>query len=392
MNYNKVFVEISASGHRIEYVQNLVSYVVKNNISGIYFYLSPDFKNKINGLDLLDCVLYFPEYNYLSKTRLLKLYKYFLIFRKVSFFLKANKIDSITFLFLNEFYYYLLTTKLNAKVSGIYFHTNFRKEQNLSLMSRYKEKLLFKMVVKNKIDRIYVLNDERCAENYNEITHSNVFSHLTDPVVSFSGLDSLYELKKLEQVYSTKKINVLHAGVLGARKGTDIFILSLNMLPKKFVGSFRFFLIGAPEKNFIKKLNILIDEIDNDIDFIFIPKFISNSELQAYIEFSDAVSLPYRNVESSSGMIVRSKIENKFIIAPGLGLVGDLLKDYSYFIPMSSYDLHDMSTLYQNLLLRTENKLTNCSPESELNSKLFLDDYINRVNPNVFSQRLIDDE
>ena len=391
MKENRLFIEVSASGHRVEYMQNLVDYSRNTKADNMFFLLSPDFEEKLINLDGVNNVFYFNNFS-VTNNKLVKFVKYFLMFIYAIKFSRIKEIKHITFMFLNEFYLVAYFSPKDINISGIAFHTNYRKKSKLGFLAKIKEYLFFTFAKKRNVKKIFVLNDDECAARYNEKCNKNVFSCLVDPVTSFVDSESRGILESYRKQYSDTKLNMLHAGVLSHRKGTDIFIASLNLLPKHVSSGLRIFIVGRPVKQFMDDFQSLIESVTSDIDIVTISDFVSNAELQAFIELSDAVVLPYRNTESSSGMIVRGMLENKYIFAPNEGLIFNILKKYNLYIPVSNYV---PSTLANSVEMFYEK----CKSSKEHNCKLpgfsstaDYNNYKTQVDPSFFVLRLVADE
>ena len=81
-------------------------------------------------------------------------------------------------------------------------------------------------------------------------------------------------------------------------------------------------------KDYLKKIN---NSIDNKISIKLINKFIEPDDLQIYFNASDAVVLPFNNIENSGSAILAMGFK-KVIIAPDMGVLPDRLKKQKLFL------------------------------------------------------------
>lgn len=391
MKKNRLFVEVSASGHRIEYMQNLINHAHNKEADNLFFLLSQDFKDKLANLGTVKNVFYFAN-SHSSSNKFSKFTKYFFMYLYAIKLARKKEIYNVSFMFLNEFYLAAFLFTSNISISGIAFHTNYRKQSKLSFKAKIKEHLFFKFAKKSNVKKIFVLNDEECAISYNYICKKNVFSCLVDPVTSFVDTASYEYVQVLGRQYPDHKLNMLHAGVLSHRKGTDIFLNSLNMLPQDLRSVVRVFIVGRPVTDFSDRFDLLIQRVEPNIELIIIPDFVTNSELQAFIEFSDVAILPYRNTESSSGMISRSMLENKFIIAPNQGLVYNVLKNYRLYIPLLNNEPVMLAKAIEKFNKQSSSINEHKPTVSGFKSLDEYNAYKKQLEPSSFVSRLINDE
>ena len=111
-------------------------------------------------------------------------------------------------------------------------------------------------------------------------------------------------------------------------------------------------------KNYLMKIN---NSIKNKNSIILIDKFIDPDDLQIYFNASDAVVLPFENIENSGSAILAMGFK-KTIIAPKIGVLPKRLVNQKDFLYTDNL---------KNMLIKTVN--TECKELEEIGIKNFIE-------------------
>ena len=167
------------------------------------------------------------------------------------------------------------------------------------------------MIVKRNVE-ISFLEDLRAVRFFKRIFSEQRVHLIPDPINN----SNRYK----------QEIKVGHFGTLCKRKGSDLF-LKLSQLYEQIPG-IRFVMAG-------KVIDIEVpDELPPNLEFI--QGIISEDELFALIDASDFIILPYREIRGSSGVLINSLANSKFVIGPRAGLIGRIGRQSMHYIPVKT--------------------------------------------------------
>lgn len=176
--------------------------------------------------------------------------------------------------------------------------------------------ITFLLIVKRNVELSF-LEDLRAVRFFERIFSVQRVHLIPDPIIN----SNRYK----------KEIKVGHFGTLCKRKGSDLF-LKLSQLYEQIPG-IRFVMAG-------KVIDIEVpDEIPPNLEFI--QRVISEDELFTLIDASDFIILPYRELRGSSGVLINSLANSKFVIGPRDGLIGRLGRQSIYYIPVNTNAAND---------------------------------------------------
>jgi glycosyltransferase involved in cell wall biosynthesis len=176
------------------------------------------------------------------------------------------------------------------------------------------------------IKTLFVLNDQEVVVRLNKSLKTSIFKELPDPIPEISPLPE-FDVYKHYKINKNSKI-FLHIGSLGDRKGTFEIIDSISSINQEKQEEITILLvgkIGSQEQR--ARLERKIEEINRDSQskIIWDQNFVSNKMMKSLFCQCDAVLMPYKNVEASSGILGHAAASNKPVIASGDGLLGELV-------------------------------------------------------------------
>lgn len=111
----------------------------------------------------------------------------------------------------------------------------------------------------------------------------------------------------------------------------------------------------------------------------FINEYVDKDEFISFIKQSDFVLAPYKNAESSSGIVGHCIVSNTPVIVPNKGLIGELVKKYD-----AGYLLKDT---YPETIARGIERAVILNEKSTFKSKNKL--YLSNQSPDNFVIKLL---
>lgn len=319
--------DIEAGGHHLEYVHNLYEACNSRLYDEFVFALPQiDFEHtEYSWPSLPNASFYFLNDKEVAKCKggMAKrcLYESFLI-RRVA---KQNAIDQIILIHLAPVVPILpLILSNRVKLSGIIYQIYLWKiAQNK--IRRAIDYLRYTVLARNRsVERVFILNDEKSAEELNRIYHTEKFIPIPDPLpeVEMSELDLRDELGVSED-----GMVFLHFGAMSERKGTLDILRAIKLIPKNRNVTFIF--AGKIGKDIENEFNELYADAIKFHRIIVINEFCSYSYLYALCRLSHCILIPYHIVSQSSGLIGHAAKHNLPVIGPEKGLIGYLIKKYN---------------------------------------------------------------
>ncbi|GHU67771.1 hypothetical protein FACS189413_03170 [Bacteroidia bacterium] len=237
-------------------------------------------------------------------------------------------INHVILLWINSLMLDLAFGKYRFVVSGIVFYPFNPHYEKYSLFMRIQKEIMYFLVSKRqKIKKLFILNDQKTCIYLNRHFHTHKFQYLPDPI-------PLYEQEKLpdEIMEITKKRKIiLHFGAMSERKGTLLILDTITTLSSDIIAKTSFFFVGKPiNEAFGKLLKDRISQLQTqflDISIFYNPCFVSVGQMESYYELSNFVLMPYLSNNMSSGVLGHAAKHNKPVIT-GKGLLGELVKQY----------------------------------------------------------------
>lgn len=208
-------------------------------------------------------------------------------------------------------------------------HNIINHENKFSTQEFFFNKLLIKLCnklivhcssAKKEVIKIYGTNESSIVV----IPHGNYIGWYDNAITR------LQARKRLK--LSNKDVIFLYFGQIRPYKGVQELISAFNKLNPRQA---KLLIVGKPFNDDVAA-DILNKSNENEkIKNIF--EFIPDDELQIYMNATDVVVLPYRNI-LTSGAVISAISFGKPIIAPAIGCIGDLLDENGSFLYSTTND------------------------------------------------------
>jgi len=334
-----MFFDPALSGHHPEYINHIVKYIVKDTKgANYYFVVNPELNKNFDDIKTLadsnpaiKIIEITPvEYKAIYSTGSL-IKKSINEFRIMNSYAIKFNIDHCFLLHVNNFQFALGLHKTKYTMHGILFGQYtwqvFPNNFKGWLYKKRKEVQTKWMLRNKKLKGIFLLNDTKSCGELNERYKTNVFKYLPDPVTDFQS-ETLFNLRSNYNIPSNHKI-YLHVGSLEARKGTLDIIDALKYLDDEIRQNITILIMGRSSIPFDLLIKQRIEEINASfkVSIIYENGYIANSRLKSIFEQIDFILMPYKNTESSSGILGHAIINKKLVIGPGDGLLGYLIAE-----------------------------------------------------------------
>lgn len=332
-----LFFDIDNTGHHSEYLGHLVDHIPDNNNVDSYYFivhphfsiLFPDISNKAKSKQNIIWVEI--TSSELEETRfggIIK--KSFSNFHLMKSYAELFNVDHVCLLYFNSFQFALIIFRTSFTISGILFLQFYRMStKNLyDKLKYYRKYLTTKLYCFNsKITKIYVLNDQKTVDFFNNEFKKGLFEVLPDPIPNLIPLNN-FNINKEFNVEDNRKI-FLHIGALDSRKGSIEIIESISYLNKEIQKQLCFLYVGKAKEEFEKELlnKIKIYQTKSCVQIIWINSFVSNEMMKSLFDNSYCVLMPYKNAEASSGILGHAAYAGKKVIGTNYGLLKDLIED-----------------------------------------------------------------
>jgi glycosyltransferase involved in cell wall biosynthesis len=354
------------TGHHSEYISHLIDYLYIDGDDGqvYYFLLHPDFPNTFPAIvekanKCSNIALFYVSKEDLEKCSGRGLIRDSLAhYRIMNRYVQKLSVQHVILLYFNTFQFALGLHKTNYTISGILFAQFYRLSVNswkdrLRYVRKYLQTWLF---VKNKrITKIFLLNDNKSVDYLNNRFHCDIFEMLPDPIPDIEPLKD-FNIRKAYGIDSRKKI-FLHIGSLNGRKGSLDILHSIPYIPEEVQKKICFLFAGKANSLFINQLMEVIRyyKQHSSVQLIFESQFIENARMKSFFDQCDCVLIPYKNAESSSGILGHAVIANKPVIGPNKGLLGELINQNN--LGYTIIDIHELANKITKIVI--EDKMFN---------------------------------
>jgi glycosyltransferase involved in cell wall biosynthesis len=334
---NILICDFQITGHHSEYISYLIDYLYDNQgyENHYYFLLHPDLSEtfptiaekagKCPNLELI----------YFSREELKKAigrglaHNSITQYKIVDQYAKKLSVHHILFLYFNSLQLALGLYRPKYTVSGILFAQYSRLTiHSLKDGVKYlRKKLQTWLFTRNKkISRIFILNDAESADSLNKRYKTNIFKMLPDPIPDICPLPDF-------DIYTYYGINrersiFLHIGSMDGRKGAFDILDSISYIPENIQEKICLLFVGKGSEIFENKFTQMscLYQKNSQVQVIRDNRFVENAMMKSLFEQCDCVLIPYKNPESSSGILGHAAAANKPVIGTEVGLLGELIK------------------------------------------------------------------
>ena len=345
---NKLFFDISISGHHSEYLTHLINSVPSSLNDNYYFIVHPFFSKHFPDLyekvDLFENIYIIEvtshEFNKTQKLSLIK--ASYVSYRIMNQYAIRYNIDQVTLLYFNTFQLSTIFYRPKYSISGILFFPLYSTSNNVlyKAFKYLKKYLIINLFSYNpKIKNIFILEDTQIVNFLNKEFKTTIFKILSDPIPNLSPLKN-FDMKNHYGINNNNKV-FLHIGSLSERKGTFEIIDSIYHLPNDKQKNMTFLIVGkatdlVTEEIILSKIKKI--QKSESCEIIWDNQFISNEMMKSLFNQSDIILMTYKNNQGSSGILGHAAISEKILIATNNGLIGRLVKEFNLGLLVDKVD------------------------------------------------------
>jgi len=367
-----IIFDIEITGHHSEYIKHLVNYISDIKLDDNFtFIVHPEFNNTfptIFNKAENNKNIRFIEISHYEHARVKRsnfLLRSFQIYSLMNKYAKNNEAQIVYLMVMNIFQLSLLFVRPNYQIKGILFQPFARMDKNtLKDKIKYFRKIIqtWLLVHNKKIECIFVLNDSETENFFNEKFNTTIFKTLPDPIPELNSLPD-FNVRDTFNINKERKI-YLHFGSLSKRKGIMEILDSFNHLGQENISNIALLVIGKAsrqmEQDIKSKISLVKQEYPQAI-IIYKNKFIADTMMKSFFEQCDFVLIPYKNIESSSGVLGHAISAGKPVIATNKGLLGNIVAKNSFGILLNNVDPIEIASKIRFTLINPTPKIDNQS-------------------------------
>lgn len=348
MDKKIIVFDIGITGHHSEYIRYLTDYLADEESSDVeyYFVLHPAFSKTFPEIhakgNQIKNVHWKPieeaELRKIQDTK--KIQSSLIQYRIMDRYANQYSADHVCTLDFHSIKYGGIFYRSSYTISSILFLQFYRLKRNTpkEKLEYYKRYYTTKWCSRNKkIRTIFVFNDEQTATYMNEEFNTECFKMLPDPIPKIEPLEDFdihthYGIDKKREIF-------LHIGSLGDRKGTSEVIEAAGHIASENQEKVALLLVG--KANVASDEHVFLEKIEaakksTNVQIIWDNQFVPVNMMKSLFDQCDAVLLPYKNAEFSSGILGHAAASQKMVIATGAGLIKELVLRYELGILIDS--------------------------------------------------------
>lgn len=238
----------------------------------------------------------------------------------------ADRVILTNFMYLIPFLLFLMPK--GVEVRGIVYRIYLHTKHKVSKLRYGVDTLLYWMMAKSRaMEKIFILNDQKSADDLNEKFHTCKFTFLPDPVPEIDStklvnLRSQYEIPKSNKVF-------FHFGGLTQRKGTLEILRAINLCSNDDLNDKTFVFAGRIYNEIHDEFYQLLESAKQNAQVLVFDSFCEYEFLHNMCYTSDVILMPYQQTELSSGVLGYAAVFQKPVIGPSNGLIGRLIKQFN---------------------------------------------------------------
>lgn len=332
---NILIFEDNLNGHRLEYIHHIYELATHDSEHNYFFVLADSFIEvsalfqwvKANNITIE--LFKSNEGHSLGKRETLfeikkRSQNYALLINHYISKYNIHRIFAITIILYIPFLFRYLPNSIT--IDGI-LYSIFPSEKR-GFPFRYIDYLKYAIFsFSSRFSTIYVLNDKDNTMRLNKIFYTQKFKFIPDP---FSLIDTSLS-KDLHFSLKIKSGNTvfLHFGGLQKRKGTMLIMESIKMLTEEERSRYTFIFAGKVYDDIKDDFYYAYNELKHQLQIIVKDEFCSYEYLASLCKTCDCILIPYLSTMQSSGLIGYASQFKKPVISPSVGLIGQLVKNYS---------------------------------------------------------------
>lgn len=231
-----------------------------------------------------------------------------------------------------------------VKASAIFYDVYLREIDELSWKAKLRHYVNFWLLSRSAIiDTCYILNDSECAVKLNGKFHTSKSKYLPDPFNTISD-DGLFDFRKENEI-GENQILFAHFGGLSERKGTLTIVESFPNLSDEEKRKYVFVFAGKIYDDIKARFYKDVKEI-TDLRIIIKDEFCSDAYLASLCNACNAILIPYKYSNRSSGLLGYASQYHKPLIGPKNGLLADVIKEYQLGISVDEDDINELKKAY----------------------------------------------
>lgn len=240
--------------------------------------------------------------------------------------------EKVFCLYLTPFTLFSFLLPCGSRLSGIVYQIPLYAA-SISFPARLRNYQEFTTYAHSrKFSHIYFLNDSEGAAVLNRKYRTERFVGLPDPYFPLKSADSAVREK-----YGIPKDGVLflHLGQMTESKGTMDVLRAIAALAPEEAERYWFFFAGKVGEDIRDLFYSRMEVLRGSRHLIVVDEFCEFSFFADLCRACNALVIPYHRTSQSSGIIGYASQFGKPVIAPGAGLLGQLIRRYSlgYLLP-----------------------------------------------------------
>lgn len=191
------------------------------------------------------------------------------------------------------------------------------------------------MACSGSVERVFILNDPRSADELNKIYHTDKFIPLADPIPE-PDMSQVKDLRQELGIPASAKV-FLHFGAMDGRKGTIEIVKAINELSTDELGDRYFIFAGKVNSGIREEFYNLYDRaLKKGAHVIVRDEFCPYETLFSLCYSCDCILIPYTLTDLSSGVLGYAALFHKPVIGPSAGLIGELITRYNLGLTLPS--------------------------------------------------------